>query len=399
MTSDGDTDHAGEGGSLPDDLAVPEMVNRLRLRVKMLEMRARRDREESESANAELQAAPEWTMLSGSATTEGTRRFAANTRTEFDDFYRLAQGLHISSLGIGTNLGKADNETDLRYARAIEMAVRGGVNLIDTSISYRHQRSERAAAIGLRAFLEGGHGARDSIVVCSKGGYVVPGAVREGTLATNSIVGGIHSMAPAFLVDQIERSRRNLGLETIDVYYLHNPEVQLRFVDDREFMRRIRAAFEMLELAVVDGRIAFYGTATWEGYRTGLLSLRRLVEAARQIAGDGHHFRFVQLPFNLGMQEARTNHVDKKAGTVLDVAEELDVTVIASASLAQGPALDKIPTQGAESLSRALTPAQLAIHFVRSTPGICTALVGMRSVAHVKENLFLARIPPANVNP
>ena len=55
--------------------------------------------------------------------------------------------------------------------------------------------------------------------------------------------GGMHSMQPDFLADQIDRSRANLGLETIDIFYLHNPETQLGFVNREEFERRIRLAF------------------------------------------------------------------------------------------------------------------------------------------------------------
>ena len=37
----------------------------------------------------------------------------------------------------------------------------------------------------------------------------------------------MHCMSPAYLENQIERSRRNLGMETIDLFYVHNPESQL----------------------------------------------------------------------------------------------------------------------------------------------------------------------------
>ncbi len=57
-------------------------------------------------------------------------------------------------------------------------------------------------------------------------------------------------MAPDFLADQIDRSRANLGVDTIDVFYLHNPETQLGFVDRAEFDTRIRRAFAQLEQLV-----------------------------------------------------------------------------------------------------------------------------------------------------
>ncbi|MBI3330901.1 MAG: hypothetical protein HYZ96_02170 [Candidatus Omnitrophica bacterium] len=39
------------------------------------------------------------------------------------------------------------------------------------------------------------------------------------------------------------------------------------------------------------------------------------------------------------------------------------------------------------------TDAQRAIQFARSTPGITTALTGMKRTAHVEDNLMLARLP------
>jgi aryl-alcohol dehydrogenase-like predicted oxidoreductase len=42
------------------------------------------------------------------------------------------------------------------------------------------------------------------------------------------------------------------------------------------------------------------------------------------------------------------------------------------------------------------TDGQRALQFVRSTPGVATALIGMKQVAHVNENLQTARIAPAS---
>ena len=41
------------------------------------------------------------------------------------------------------------------------------------------------------------------------------------------------------------------------------------------------------------------------------------------------------------------------------------------------------------------TDAQRCIQFVRSTPGVVTGLVGMKTIDHVRENLAVARVPPA----
>jgi aryl-alcohol dehydrogenase-like predicted oxidoreductase len=336
--------------------------------------------------------------LSGYATRQGTERLSARLpQKAYRAFYRKGQDLLISSVGIGTYLGVMDDATDAAYAEAVHEALQRGINVIDTSLNYRHQRSERAVATGIRAFVRDTQGSRDEILVCTKGGYLVPGAITESTLQPGDVAGGVHSIAPAFLADQIDRSRRNLGLETIDVYYLHNPETQVEFVDSPEFMRRIRAAFDHLERAVADGLIRYYGTATWEGYRRGAgrgaLSLTALAEAAREIAGDQHHFRFIQLPFNLAMPEALTRPVEGGA-TVLDVAAQSGITVVASTSLMQARLARNLPSEIGRMLPGLFTDAQRAIQFTRSTPGIASALVGMSSRAHVEENLAVAGVDP-----
>lgn len=336
---------------------------------------------------------PDRAALPGQATAQGTARFADRMGGGLPGFYRVGQGLRISSIGIGTYRGMVDPATDASYMWALRTAFRSGVNLVDTSIIYRDQRSERIVGTAIGDFIQQGHGQRDELVVCTKGGYLVREAVNPATLEPGDVADGVHSVAPAFLADQLSRSLRNLGLTTIDVYYLHNPEIQLRAVSVPEFVARIRRAFEYLEAAVSRGAIRYYGTATWGGYIDGILSLTALASVAREIAGDAHHFRFVQLPFSLGMQEASKPGPAPGSG-VLSVARELGITVIASAPLWQGRLTGDLPPRLVELLPGLATDAQRAIQFARSAPGIAAALVGMSSSRHVEENLAVASRPP-----
>ena len=88
----------------------------------------------------------------------------------------------------------------------------------------------------------------------------------------------------------IDQSRANLGLETIDFYYLHNPESQVAAVGREEFRRRLEAAFALLEQKAADGAIGCYGVATWNGLRAqpaepAFLSLAEMIAAAERIGG------------------------------------------------------------------------------------------------------------------
>jgi len=362
--------------------------------------------------------------ISGHATTEGTARYRERVGASAsiaENHFRFEQELWLSSVGIGTYLGGWDEATDRAYAESVARAVELGANVIDTASNYRFQRSERSIGAALRQLIDGGTAARDELVVCTKGGYLPfdsePPAgqagvqqyveetfVRPGVADWSDIVAGSHCMTPRYLAHQIEQSRRNLGVESIDVYYVHNPETQAGVVSRDEFEKRLRAAFEGLERAADEGKIKFYGVATWNGFRAGAdergsHSLERLHAIAREAAGgDSHRFRFVQLPFNLGMPEALTldnQTFDGARVSLLEAARGLGVTVMASASILQGRVARDLPESIREPLGSLATDAQTAIQFVRSTPGVTTALVGMSRREHVEENLRLARVSPA----
>jgi aryl-alcohol dehydrogenase-like predicted oxidoreductase len=356
-------------------------------------------------------------LISGRATSDGTRRYALRFagRSAAGHFRQIAGGILASSIGVGTYLGEADAATDRGYTDAIVAAVEGGLNLIDTAINYRFQRSERSAGAALKQLLSRGF-SRDEIIVCTKAGFLTPdGAMPDdpneyfakeymsrGLLQPEQIAQGCHCLAPEYLSDQIERSQRNLGIACIDVFYLHNPETQLPEVSREEFRKRIRAAFLLLENAVRDGKIGSYGLATWKAYRedpnsADYLSLEDTVSIARDVRGQDHHFRFVQLPFNLAMPEALTRPnqiVTGKTMAMVQAARALGITLISSAALLQGQLTGNLPLYIRDALGLD-DNAALALQFARSAPGITTALVGMSRSEHVQSNLSLVSIEPA----
>ncbi|MGH9573629.1 MAG: aldo/keto reductase [Candidatus Acidiferrales bacterium] len=356
-------------------------------------------------------------LLPGRATPQATKDYAARfaSHAAHGHFREAAGGLTVSSIGIGTYLGEADAATDRRYTEAAIAACEGGINFIDTAINYRLQRSERSVGAALQALVARGY-KREEFVVCTKAGFLTPDAtmpddaseyfqreyVSRGVFRTEDIVAGCHSLVPKFLADQLERSRRNLGLECVDVFYLHNPETQLGEISREEFRQRIRDAFAFCESAIVRGKIAAYGLATWKAFRENPtsenhLSLEEMASIARGLAGEAHRFRFVQLPMNLAMPEALTNAnqvVNGKTMAMVQAARALGITLVASAALLQGQLTSKLPAQMAEVLGLS-NDAERALQFVRSVPGLTTALVGMSRVEHVRANLALLSVEPA----
>ena len=356
------------------------------------------------------------------ATQTGTQRYAQRFAHLAADHFRPRYGLHISSIGIGTYRGTADAATSTRYVESIVAAVEAGCNVIDTAVNYRYMRSERDVGAALARLFATGQAQRDELIVCTKGGFLpydgappadrlafIQARLEDLNLAPLEIVGGVHCMAPVYLSQQIRVSLTNLGLKTIDVYYLHNPETQLQYVTPDEFRLRLRAAFERLEQEAADGRIRFYGIATWEGLRVGkqdrrYLPLSQLVEMAQQVGGDKHRFRFVQFPYNLGMLEPVVDNnqpfervvegkTEKLMLPLLAAARQLGLVAVGSAGLMQTNVLDNVPDEVMDALGEWETDAQAAIHFNRSTPGLTTTLVGMSQPAHVYENLRAGERP------
>ncbi len=357
-------------------------------------------------------------MTPGHATAEGTARY----KSRFPQFnaaghFRRPEhvphlsNLWLSSIGIGTYLGEPDDATDQRYADAIFDAVQSGTNVLDTAINYRFQRSERSIGTALAQAISDGSVHRNELLICTKAGYLtydgtVPSDPRRyflteymdsGLIPQGELVGGMHSISPNYLHNQIERSRRNLGIDCIDIFYIHNPEQQLAEISRENFDERLGLAFAALEQEVADGRIKVYGTATWNGYRQAAssrehLDLTQIEHIARRMGGPDHHFRAIQLPFNLGLPEAfGVNNQQGSSGSVstLQLAQDLGIMVVASASLMQGRLAGRLPDFVREKLA-ASSDAEAAIQFVRSTPGITTALIGMSRREHVQTNLRIA---------
>ncbi|MDQ1728874.1 MAG: hypothetical protein QOD33_999 [Pyrinomonadaceae bacterium] len=355
--------------------------------------------------------------LVGHATPEGTTHYRERFKASAaPNHFRQQQDLSLSSVGIGTYMGNADGETDSRYAAAISRALELGANVIDTAANYRFQRSERSIGTALRDSIASKMCTREEIIICTKGGYlpfdgtpprdvrryVEETFVKPGIASFDDFVAGSHCMTPAYLRNQLQQSLSNMQLDCVDVYYIHNPESQLGEVSETEFYQRLRRAFEMLEASRAEGRLQYYGVATWNGFRvaadaSGYHSLARMVALANEVGGASHGFRFIQLPFNLALPEALTIANQELAGeqvSTLEAAAALNVTVMSSASIFQGRVARGLPDDLRESLGSLPTDAQSAIQFVRSAPGITTALVGMGNSEHVNENLNLVNVEP-----
>ena len=354
--------------------------------------------------------------LSGHASPEGTARFrdrAVDARKLPTRHFREAPGnLALSSIGLGTYIGPPDAPTDLAVEHAVTVCLTSGrVNVLDTAINYRYQRAERSIGRALSHLIDRDEVKREEVFVATKNGYFAPDAqsptppdrwiedelIRPGILDRADIVDDCHAMSPSYLADQLERSRRNLGLRTIDLVYLHNAaDAQLPVVGPAVFATRLESAFRFYEKCRDEGRLRSYGLATWDCLRTrpndpGFFALEHAVRLARKVGGEDHGFRFVQFPFNVAMPEAASlanQPVGGSRSTLFEAAGRLGVGCFTSVPLFQGQLARSGPKR------EGLSSAQTALQFARSAPGTIAPLVGQKRSEHLSENLEIAaRVP------
>ena len=351
-------------------------------------------------------------MITGYATPEGTKKFAERQNQDSHENYKNVHNLTLSNVGIGTYLGNPDVETDKLVEDAIKKSILGGINVIDSAINYRAQKAERSVGNAISQLIDNDDISREEIFVSTKNGYVTnDGDIKEdlmqyvmreygktGIVKEGDISPGYHCMTVPYLNDQLERSLKNLGLDCVDLMYLHNSVEGQTHLPREQFLKNLKDVFEFYEKKRKDGKIRFYGMATWECFRVTqenplFLQLSEVMDLAMEVGGTEHGFRFIQLPFNLMLDQAyltKNHNVGGKTVSALEAAKEFNLGVFTSVPIMQGKLLaaNAIPEFGNFSASVRL------LQFVRSTPGITAPLIGHKLESHVKENMNVMKIPP-----
>lgn len=234
------------------------------------------------------------------------------------------------------------------------------------------------------------------------------GVIRDGEVVGNMCYGG------KFLEWQLERSRENLGLETVDLVNLHNPENFLGAMGHADLYDLIGKAFRTLEDARQDGKLKNYGVSSYMAFRSlgkYYLSLQKLTEIAENSAGKDNGFKFINLPINITMPESfieKTQMQDptspptegltttpfENSISTLKLAEKLGLNVIATSPLMGGYLMG---TPLPADVFNVRYIAGKHVNFARSLPFDCikSIVVGMKRNRHVKMNLQVAHYDKA----
>ncbi|HEX2386727.1 MAG TPA: aldo/keto reductase [Candidatus Binatia bacterium] len=285
-------------------------------------------------------------------------------------------GYKVSVIGLGTmvHAGHFGPMKDEESLGAIDTALALGINFIDTSDAYGAGYSETLLGKALK-------GRRDKVILATKGGNVMVGPDKGKRNFTVDYIDGV-----------MHESLKRLQTDTIDLYQLHNPTVDV--------MRK-GEIWELLDKRKKEGKIRHYG-----------VSINNVEEALTAI--EGGKAETVQLEYNL---------LDQSAGEkVFPAAQKANVGLIVRVPLRRGlltgklkpedqqrfqgedvrarnfagdvfkKQLDKVEKlRFLEKSGRSL--AQAAIAFCFAHPAVSTVIPGGRNPQQVKENAAAANTP------
>lgn len=292
-------------------------------------------------------------------------------------------GLKVSAIALGswmTNLGGADaqqNALDM-----VRLAYENGVNFFDCADAYSGGEAERFLGRALKDY------ERCSYVVSSKLFFPMgPGANNWG-------------LSRKHIVESIDRTLKNLGLDYVDVYYCH------RFDPTTPMEETLRALSDL----VTQGKILYYGVSEeW--------SAARLTEAEKIIAAYGLH--------PLTTLQPQYNMVDRYIEhEIMDVCSKYGIGITPFSPLAQGlltgkyrkgqpyPEGSRATFQADKQVNRLLTDenldkveklsriadelgctmSELALGWLLTRPNVSSVIVGASRPAQLETNLKAAAL-------
>lgn len=246
-------------------------------------------------------------------------------------------------------------------ARLVEQAMRGGVRHFDTAGFYAQGEAERRLGAALKAVGE-------------------PAFVSTKTGTRYRRMGApLKDFSDAAIRADVEASLRRLGRERLDLLYLHGPSIE-----------QLRAAAPLLERLVAAGKVARWGVC---GEGAGLD--QALDAGAQAVMGVYNLFRRDHAPAFARARAAGVGVVaiaplaqGLYARDFLRLRGPADAWRIARALLRNRPELARARAAApALETAEGLTPAQLALGFVRANPDIDVAVTTTTRPSHLAETL------------
>lgn len=276
--------------------------------------------------------------IDGYATIEGTERYFKRISRSYPGLFKESWYKSIPSLNINVSrLGFGTYRVHYKvreHVDALREAIISGVNVIDTSTNYGDGASEILVGNVIKELIESHRLFRDEVIVITKAGYIQGKNLKlllekkfpETTKMSDELYHCIH---PEFLETQIEFSLNRMGLKTIDVFLLHNPEYYLKVYGDKKvYLKRIENAFHFLESLRSRNIIKYYGissnTFVEPPSHREHTSLIDILKISKNLDG----FKVIQFPANL----LETGYIEKyyNEQSLLDIAQNHKLWTLAN---------------------------------------------------------------------
>ena len=302
----------------------------------------------------------------------------------------------MTKLILGTHLGDFSDEVSLSYQQAVSFALQNGINSIDGAINYRGMRSEKDEGTAIRQLIQDGKLKREELCVSSKAGLLFgditeklnPRMYLEKILKPQGISeadffeydGLSQTLNPVFFEIALAKSRRNLGLETLDIHFIHIPEITRSGISQADFYDRMERLFRWYEEKVQEGKIRQFGIALeFMGKEPGEsrwhFELEELMNRALKAGNGRTHFKHVIYEYNILCpypKSVASQTVENRILALADACRRLGLETEASMPFAMGSAFRDHSVQ--ELLAFALGGADHVI-------------VGSRNKDHIRELL------------
>ena len=298
-------------------------------------------------------------MIIGSATKQKTKLFSDNFTSCSPDFYSLDHNnLTLSSIGVGMYKGDNSLAGDKSWEQSLIESIKSGINVFDTAIRYRNQRSEKILGKVLTNLISAKKLKREEVFICTKGGligipvgyieeeYIQDIVLGKWKIRRNEIYKNIHCLSLSFLKKQFAISLENLNLSTFDCYFLHNPELAIGIKNKKEFYILLKNIFTWLEDEREKGRLNYYGIASWNGFRRRknsrlFLDIDKIIKIAERVGGVDHGLRYIEAPLSIGMPYlANCSSVSEKINlqniNFINYLNEKGINLFTSASTYEG---------------------------------------------------------------
>lgn len=282
-------------------------------------------------------------------TSFGSKSFTQKFKLAKDAYNFTYNGLHLSSIGFGLYKGGFSKQQRKLCQVMVKKFISKGVNVFDTARKYRNGFSELDLGVTIKELLKNRKIDRNEIFVSSKAGLInfyqdkkkiisLRDFVNHRGLKAQDIKNKIFCSSKKFLKQEIDISLKNLQLNSLDNYYIHNPEFLSGNLNNFKDYYEI---FETFEEAIQNKKIRSYGISSWTGFRRSknspfYIDIKKIIKIAKEVGGKGNGLKNLQIPLSIYMPYANTNYSFSENVNLLQYCNENKINIFSSATLYEG---------------------------------------------------------------